>query len=59
MAVKTKGQIINNINPHCYTGDNLLKDKSGYHIIDYGGSLRFIACILRWHKELAEVLCIK
>ncbi len=59
MGDVTKNQVYT-IDPHCFSPKNFLKNASGYRVFDYGDSssqpLRFTEYILRWHKELSEIL---
>lgn len=48
------------VDPHCFGPDNFIKSSDGIKIVDYGNSseqpLRFTDFILRWQKEINEVL---
>lgn len=51
----------NELDAHCLSPDNFLRNEQGYKIVDYGdGSSRevlFPLFIIKWQKELTAILC--
>ncbi|MEK7116663.1 MAG: hypothetical protein AAB837_00675 [Patescibacteria group bacterium] len=62
---RNTGGDIGELDPHYYTGENFVKKSpSEYCLIDYGdndctNSSSFSGYVLKWHKELTEILCTK